>query len=121
MPNVLVKLAAARPPIKASPAMTASAGVDRSTGQRHRAVKCAQIDEKLTDKAVERRQAGNRHCADEKSNSGPRHALKQTAKLRHLTRSCTMHHCPGTEEEQPLKEGVVHYMQQSTSEPQHSE
>ena len=66
--------------------------------------------EPLARKAVQGRQAGNRHRGDEEEQPGPRHASQQPAEALDLPRAGGRHDVSGPEEQQPLEHRVIQHV-----------
>ena len=64
----------------------------------------------LARKAVQRRQAGNRHRADEEEQPGPRHPSQQPAELLDLPRAGGHHDAARAEEQEPLEHRVIQHV-----------
>ena len=65
------------------------------------------IREPLTDEAVQRRQRGDGHRADEEEERRLGHPLDQAPHLLHVPRVRRMQHGAGAEEQQPFERGMV--------------
>ena len=67
----------------------------------------------LTCKAVERRQAGNRHRADEEARPGPGHPTQQPPELFDLSGAGRHRHASRSKEQESLEDRVIHHVVQA--------
>ena len=81
----------------------------RRTEPEQQRLKC----QPLADKAVQERQTGDRHRADEEEESRPGHASQQAAKLFELPRARPHHHASRAEKQQPFEHGVIQHVRQT--------
>ena len=114
IPNALTKHAAARAVVSASSAPpTGNRKWTSGSVEPRKPNKKRLKRQPLAREAVERRQAGNRHRADEKEQPGPRHPPQQAAELFDLPRAGGHHHAAGAEEEQSLEHRVIQHVVQA--------
>ena len=79
----------------------------RQTSRGAKTLKQRLVGEPFADEAIERRQRGNGHRADEKEKCRPRHSLYQAAEFLHVACVSRVLYRAGPEEEQSLEQGVI--------------
>ena len=79
-----------------------AAVADREPGSQE-----TQVHQPFADKAVQRRQSGNRHRPEDHGAGRPRHGLHQAAESLHIPCARTVHDTAGGEEHQSLHESVI--------------
>ena len=77
----------------------------------------AEVDEELTDEAVQRRQAADRDRPDQEAEGRPRHHLRQAAQVVDLAGVGRVDDRAGTQEQQGLEQRVVPDVQQAPPRP----
>ena len=113
MPNAFTKHAAASALVSASDRAAQRKVQPHEPGRRREAEQQRLKRQPLAHEAVQERQAGDGHRADEEAGARPRHAAQQPAEPLELTRARRHDDAPRAEEQQPLEDGVVQHVREA--------
>ncbi|MNI60217.1 hypothetical protein D3C73_1154130 [compost metagenome] len=73
------------------------------------------IDQPFTGEAVQRRQRGHRHQANQQRNGGPGHQPRQTAHFLHVFQPGLLFNGAGCQQQCAFKQAVIQQVEQATN------